>query len=95
MVFSRLGLGTMPERSADRKSKKDPTVAVKVRRETVGKLADVAEATGRHLHEVIDALVQPGLDAEWAAVQPKLKKIREQKARIAALQEEARKASEG
>lgn len=82
----------MPLDDQEAAKKKEPVDNVKVAVRIKKMLAEIGEATGETIGEVIDRMLAAELPGEHAAVQPKLKQIRANKARIADLQKQARKA---
>lgn len=71
--------------------KKERTKPLRLSARTADMISEVAEATGKHVHEVVDELVGASLPPWHKAVQPRLKRVRELAARISAEQAEARK----
>ena len=69
--------------------KSDPPKNVKLSARTAHMLAEIAEATGKAQHEIADRLFTPNLEAEWRAIQPALKDVRAQKAKLQAIRDRA------
>lgn len=71
--------------------KSPPTKNIKVKVATANALADIAEATGQKIWQVVEELVAAELPGYHAAVQAKLREVRKTKARVAEIQRQARK----
>ena len=86
---------TMPKKDATSRTPATVTTTpVKLLTTTVHGLSDIAEAKGLPLWQVVEELLAAQLPAAVAAIQPQLKKIREQKKKIADLQAETRRKQE-
>jgi hypothetical protein len=71
------------------KGPKTSPVRIKVR--TAAMFSDIAEAKGVPVWRVVEDMVAAVLPAEHKAVQPQLRKVRELGAKMAEVQEQARK----
>lgn len=81
----------MPKNPAPKSgSKKVATQPMRVAVPTAKKIKDLAEFKGVPEWQALDELLAATLDAEWTAVQPRLKRIRELAAKADAIRAEVR-----
>lgn len=85
----------MARKRTEPSDEKVPLTVIKVRTETAKLIAEVGEALGWTIWRVLDDLLKTELPAAHKATERQRQEVRKSKARIASVQQEARKAVQG